>query len=79
MSQAAKRLDLRGVRCPMNYIKTTLALETLGAGQQLEVLLDDGEAIKGIPMGVRDQGHEVLLTEPADPGYRLLIRKGSST
>jgi len=68
-------LDLRGVRCPMNYIRTKLKLDELDPGQVLEVFIDEGEAVRGLPMGLRDEGHEILLTEAVHPGYRVIIRK----
>ena len=36
-------LDLRGVICPYNFVKTKLKLETLKQGQVLSVLLDEGD------------------------------------
>ncbi|MBI3994565.1 MAG: sulfurtransferase TusA family protein, partial [Nitrospirae bacterium] len=35
-------LDLSGVACPINYVKTKLKLEELEIGQRLEVILDEG-------------------------------------
>ncbi len=75
MTNVDVRLDLRGVRCPMNYIKTKLKLDELAAGGTLEVFIDDGEAVRGLPTGLRDEGHEILVTEPVNPGYRVVIRK----
>ena len=68
-------LDLRGVRCPMNYIRTKLKLDELDPGQVLEVFIDEGEAVRGLPMGLQEEGHEILETEPASPGHRVVIRK----
>ena len=60
----------------MNYVRVKLRLETLKAGQVLEALVDDGEAAKNVPRSARDEGHEVLLTEPQGAGVvRVLIRK----
>ena len=36
-------LDLRGTPCPLNLIRTRLALEKLSAGSTLVVQLDGGE------------------------------------
>ena len=42
------QLDLTGVPCPMNWVRTRLALEELAPGDSLVVLLaDDGVAIVG--------------------------------
>jgi TusA-related sulfurtransferase len=32
-------LDLRGVKCPTNFVKTRLKLDKMAAGEQLTVLL----------------------------------------
>ena len=40
---SAMPLDLRGTPCPLNLIRTRLALEKLSAGSTLVVQLDGGE------------------------------------
>ena len=68
-------LDLRGVVCPLNFVKTKLRLEELDAGDQLEVLLDDGEPIMNVPRSVKDEGHRILKVAQDGEHYRLLIEK----
>lgn len=70
-------LDLRGVICPYNFVKTKLKLETMGAGQVLAVILDEGEPIRNVPRSVSDDGHTVMRQEPFDQAYRVIIRKRS--
>src|SRR5262249_13104232 len=70
--------DLRGVTCPMNYVKTKLKLEMMDAGEQLEVWLDAGEPIKNVPMSLKNDGHKVLLEEALEPAaahYRELVEQ----
>lgn len=54
-------LDLRGVACPLNWVRTKLALEELRAGERLEVLLDPGEPIESVPASAREAGHDVTV------------------
>jgi tRNA 2-thiouridine synthesizing protein A len=54
-------LDLTGVPCPMNWVRTRLALEGLPPGERLEVLLDPGEPLDSVPRSAREDGHEVSL------------------
>jgi tRNA 2-thiouridine synthesizing protein A len=54
-------LDLTGVPCPMNWVRTRLALEELPAGERLEVLLDAGEPLDSVPRSAREDGHDVEL------------------
>ena len=70
--------DLRGVACPMNYVKTKLKLEMMDAGEKLEVWLDAGEPIKNVPMSLKNDGHLVQLQEALEPEaahYRILVEK----
>ena len=53
-------LDLTGVPCPMNWVRTRLALEEMGAGEELEVVLDAGE-LDSVPRSAREDGHEVRV------------------
>ena len=68
-------LDLRGVICPYNFVKTKLKLETMEQGQILSVILDAGDPIRNVPMSVSNEGHEVLSQEPLDTSYRVMIRR----
>lgn len=68
-------LDLRGVICPYNFVKTKLKLETMREGQVLSVLLDDGDPIRNVPRSVENEGHTVLAQERIDQTYRVLIRR----
>ncbi|MDH5526807.1 MAG: sulfurtransferase TusA family protein [Nitrospirota bacterium] len=70
-------LDLKGVACPMNYVKTKLKLEMMPAGATLEVLLDDGEPIRNVPKSVANDGHDVFVNEPLGDGkhHRIVIKK----
>ncbi|UVT15519.1 MAG: sulfurtransferase TusA family protein [Nitrospira sp.] len=70
--------DLRGVACPMNFVKTKLKLEMMDAGEKLEVWLDAGEPIKNVPMSLKNEGHRVLIQEALEPEashYRILVEK----
>ena len=69
--QADAELDLRGVICPYNFVKTKLKLETMERGQILSVLLDDGDPIRNVPQSVRATG---LPGDPhRSPGALSLI------
>jgi len=73
--EADAELDLRGVICPYNFVKTKLKLETMEAGQVLAVILDEGDPIRSVPRSVTDDGHTVLSQEPQAHSYRVIIRK----
>jgi TusA-related sulfurtransferase len=70
------RLDLRGTPCPLNYVRSRLALEKLPRGASLLVDLDAGEPERMVAEGLRGEGHGVE-TEPLVGGQvRLHIRRG---
>jgi TusA-related sulfurtransferase len=67
-------LDLRGTPCPLNYVRTRLALERLPAGAELEVWLDRGEPERLVSEGLRHEGHAVTLTPLDGDAVRLSVR-----
>lgn len=69
-------LDLSGVVCPINYVKTRLKLETLSSGQVLKLVLDKGEPIRNVPRSIRQDGHTILFAEDHGDQAWLWIRKG---
>jgi tRNA 2-thiouridine synthesizing protein A len=68
-------LDLRGVICPYNFVKTKLKLEAMEQGQILSVLLDDGDPIRNVPLSVSNEGHTVLSQDRLQEFYRVRIRR----
>ena len=66
-------LDLRGTACPVNFIRTRLALETIEPGAWLQVDLDSGEPERLVGDGLRQAGHQVLSSPLADGAVRLLV------
>lgn len=68
-------IDLRGVLCPINFVKTKLKLEMLETGQLLEVILDDGEPMRSVPRSIKEEGHKIIKVENLDNSYRILIKK----
>ena len=67
--------DFRGVMCPMNFVKTKIALTPMLSGQILEILLDDGAPIENVPGSVKNEGHTILSTEKVENYWKVLIKK----
>lgn len=74
-----QNIDLRGISCPLNYVKTKLKLEEMGVGQVLEVLLDDGESIVNVPRSVKEDGHKILKIEQVEGYFKVLVQKENTT
>ncbi|MCX6340451.1 MAG: sulfurtransferase TusA family protein [Candidatus Aureabacteria bacterium] len=71
-----KSIDIRGVGCPMNYVKVLMALEDMQPGERLEVTVDDKVALSTIPKSAREDGHKVIEVIPVEGAYRMIIEKG---
>jgi tRNA 2-thiouridine synthesizing protein A len=63
-------LDLTGVACPLNWVKAKLALERMAPGEEIVLLLDEGEPIDSVPRSAREDGHDVTVD-----GTRVTIVK----
>lgn len=74
-----EHLDLKKVPCPLNFVKTKLKLEAMGAGEVLEVILDDGEPIVNVTASVKEEGHRILKVERLGSHWRLVVKKTTIT
>ena len=68
-------LDARGLEGPIGYRQALERLAAMAEHEVLELHIDDGRALDTIPFALRAEGHEILVSEPAQPGVRLLVRK----
>jgi TusA-related sulfurtransferase len=71
----ALQIDLRGTPCPLNFIRSKLALERIDAGAWLQVDLDAGEPEQLVSSGLREAGHQVELEALPSGAVRLLIQR----
>ncbi len=77
--KADKSLDLKGVLCPINFVKTKIKLEEMDEGQTLEIFLDGGEPMQNVPRSIKEEGHKIIKVEKLDNDvFRFLIRKEGS-
>src|SRR3990172_10091208 len=67
--------DLRGVACPMNFVKTKMELSKMESGQLLRILLDDGEPIDNVPHSVAEEGHRIAEMTKTGDYWSVLIEK----
>jgi len=54
-------LDLRGVPCPLNWVRARLLLEGLEPGTELRLQLDPGEPVESVPRSAAEDGHGVAV------------------
>ena len=66
-------LDLRGVVCPVNFVKCCIALEKLSSNEILKVDLDIGESETNVIDGLQDKGYQVNIVSKDSKIVTLLI------
>lgn len=69
-----KTIDTRGLSCPEPVLRTRAALDTLGAGEILEVLADTVTARDNITRSAQSEGCTVE-SEAAGNDFKLTIKK----
>jgi sulfite reductase (ferredoxin) len=72
-----RELDLRGVACPINYVKTKMALSRLNPGQVLKVILDSGEPVENVPASAHSEGHGIVIKYEEQGSWVVLIKRGA--
>ena len=69
-------LDITKDHCPMTFVKVKLKLEKIDDGDQLEVLLTEGEPLRNVPKSAAEQGHKIINIEQKEDGnYQVVIEK----
>ena len=67
-------LDIRPTPDPAAYHEVVARLNAMAENEVLELHIADA-SLRTIPFGLRAEGHEILVSEPAEAGVRLLVRK----
>jgi len=67
--------DLRGVACPLNFVKAKLELEKIEVGAVLDVLLDEGESVRNVPASFADQGQEIVKVKETGDHFSVKVRR----
>jgi sulfite reductase (ferredoxin) len=71
-AEKSNNIDLRGVACPINFVKAKLALERLPHGSILNIYLDDGAPIENVPASFKAQGQQVTKIDTQFNGFNIL-------
>ncbi|MGH7780120.1 MAG: sulfurtransferase TusA family protein [Candidatus Binataceae bacterium] len=70
-----RRLDLRGVKCPLNWAHAKVRLEAMARGEILEIVLDDPRGARDIPRAAEAEGYSILESRAADGMFHLTIER----
>ncbi len=68
-------LDLRGIKCPLNWAHAKVRLEQLHRGEVLELLIDDPRGVRDIPRAAEAEGYAIIEVTPVEQSWRLRIEK----
>ena len=71
------RLDLTGLKCPLPVLKTRKALQSLAAGELLEICCTDPLAVIDIPNLIRETGDRIELLARSDSHVVFLVEKAA--
>jgi TusA-related sulfurtransferase len=74
-NSASESIDLRGVPCPLSFVRAKLRLEKVAPGQIVEVWLDGGEAIEQVPNSLAVEGHKIHSLEQRDRYFALTVER----
>lgn len=72
-----RKLDTKGLSCPLPLFRVKKVLGEIAPGTLLEIEASDPQA----PVEIRNlcimEGHELLADETIAGGFRLLLKRGS--
>jgi TusA-related sulfurtransferase len=71
----AIKLDLRGIKCPLNWAYAKVRLEQMARGERLELMLDDPRGARDIPRAAEAEGYAVIDVGRTGDGWRIRIEK----
>ena len=75
MQEVKREIDIRGMVCPMTWVKTKMELQKLNSGDCLKVLIDDGPPIENLPRSVKEDGHKIVKLKCLGEYYEVIIKK----
>ena len=68
-------LDLRGVKCPLNWAHAKVRLERMAPGETLELTLDDPRGARDIPRAAEAEGYAIVEVRAVGEFWILRIEK----
>ncbi len=67
-------LNLRGVPCPLNFVRCKLALEDLSLDSKLQIDLDQGEPFDTIVPALEKEGCIINIISKESDWVRLMVK-----
>ena len=70
-----KKVDARGLSCPLPLLKAKQALNSLEQGAVVEVVSDDPSSERDFNVFSKQSGNELLLVQSLDNVFTFRIKK----
>ncbi len=71
-----KTVDLKGQVCPYTFVRSKLAIEKMGLGEVLEIILDHKPAVENVPRSMENEGQKVLkIDQTGEKEWHVFVRK----
>jgi TusA-related sulfurtransferase len=71
-----QRLDLRGIKCPLNWAHAKVHLEVMRLGEIIELVIDDPRGVRDIPRAAEAEGYSVVeVSEAGSSSWRIRIER----
>ena len=70
-----KKVDARGLSCPLPLLKAKQALNSVGQGSVVEVVSDDPSSERDFNVFSKQSGNELLLVQKLDNVFTFRIKK----
>ncbi len=72
-----KILNLKNVICPINFVKAKIFLEEIDPGEEVEIILEEGEPLVNVTRSLKEEGHKVIKVEQFDKSCcKVTVKKG---
>ncbi len=68
-------LDLRGIKCPLNWARAKVKLEQMQRGEVLDLLIDDPRGVRDIPRAAEAEGYVLIEITEEETAWHLRIEK----
>ncbi|MBT3285360.1 sulfurtransferase TusA family protein [Candidatus Bathyarchaeota archaeon] len=76
MTKIHKKLNARGLACPMPIVKSMQTIKKMSINQVLEILTTDPGSKKDIPTWAQATGQELISFEERGPNdFRFLVKR----
>jgi tRNA 2-thiouridine synthesizing protein A len=70
-----KELDVRGLICPLPFLRSKKALAAMTSGQVLHVLLTDPGSVKNFGAFAKQTGNELLESAEKDKVFEFYLKR----